>query len=505
MQVNLRRLAGPLRILVVSIFLCCISGPPLRADVGLLLSETPGEGLSQWISSGHSAIYLSRLCPETPVKLRLCAAGEPGSVISMYKGLNEDQDFEWNAVPLSLFLYGVEDERDRPLLAWPELFSLLQDHARESYLPGVCQAAPCGANRHGNWRYMFAATFIRNAYIFQVKTTLQQDVAFMIHLNARPNVNHYSGFTNNCADFAAEVLNFYFPGSARPDHMNDFGVTSPKAISKSLTHYARRHPALELRVFRFTQVPGTYKQSHDARKGSEMFFSSKKFLLPMLLRPHELAALVGSYTLSGRFNPEHELRRQPGADNVFPSYQAGLERQEMQPVHFLPAALADYVDLAITPKHVRPQDAFLGTDTQWKSYRKAFSELADEAVSKKLIGDRKDLRKLVKELGKSGQTSLDSNGAAWLVVVDDGIPRWVGVAASNVNARGSDPKLAYLIMLARVDEMLRRSSKNRELLPYFERDWQLMLEGRQRLWPAAMRTAGGVPLIPGDLLTFAPR
>jgi hypothetical protein len=505
MRVNLRRLAGFLRILIVSLFLCCISGPPLRADVGLLLSETPVEGLSQGISIGHSAIYLSRLCPETPVKLRLCTAGESGSVISMYKGLAEDQDFAWNAVPLSLFLYGVEDERDRPLLAWPALFRLLQDHARESYLASVCQTAPCTDNQRGNWRYLFAATFIRNAYIFQVKTTLQQDVAFMDHLNSKPNVNHYNGITNNCADFAAEVLNFYFPGSARPDHINDFGMTSPKAISKSLTHYARRHPALELRVFRFTQVPGTYKQSHDTRKGTEVFFRSKTFLLPMLLRPHELVALVGSYTLSGRFNPEHELRRQPGADNIFPSYQAGLERQELQPAHLQPAALADYVDLVVTPKHVRPQDAFLGTDAQWKSYRKALSELADEAVSKKLIPERKALHKLVKELGGRGQTSLDSGGAAWLELTEDGIPRRVGVQASNINARGSDPELAYLIMLSRVDEMLHRSKKNRELLPYFERDWQLMLESRQRLWPAATHTASGGAAATKDSASIAPR
>jgi hypothetical protein len=197
-----------------------------------------------------------------------------------------------------------------------------------------------------------------------------------------------------------------------------------------------------------------------------------------------------------------------------------VEQQEMQPAHFQPAhlqpvhfqpmalqtiPLADYVDLFITPQHVRPQDALLGAEAQWKSYRKALTELADEAVSKKLIEDRKALRKLVKELGKSGQTSLDSSGAPWLEATHDGILRRVGVAASNVNARGSDPGLAYLIMLSRVNEMLGRSPKNRELLPRFERDWQLMLESRQRLWPAATRAAAGGPLPPGDLLTFAPR
>jgi len=491
-------ISGSLRTLAIllGLFLGCTV---LRADVGLLLSETPAEGLWQWVNLGHSAIYLSRLCPETPIKLRLCDAGESGSVISVYKGLEEDRDFEWNAVPLSMFLYGVEDERDRPLLAWPALYGLLQDRARASYLAGVCQAAPCSVNQHGNWRYLFAATFIRNAYIFQMKTTLQQDVALMVHLNTRPNVNHFNGVTNNCADFAAEVLNFYFPGSARTDHINDFGMTSPKAITKSLTHYARRHPQLNLRVFRFAQVPGTYKKSGDARKGTEVFFRSKEFLLPMLLRPHELAVFVGSYALSGRFNPEHELRRQPGADNVFPSYQAKLEQLQAQSNQVRPLLLADFVELPVPLPAVRPKDELLGTGAQWKSYRDALHELTNEAIGKQLIPDVKALHKLVKELGVRGQTSLDPDGAAWLETTEDGMERRVGVAASNINAPGSDPELAYLIMLARVDEMMHRSAKDRELLPYFQRDWELLLESRRRLWPAATRASGEPGIVLGPV------
>lgn len=505
MQANIWRIPGFLRTLAILVFGLLFACTSLHADVGLLLSETPAEGLSQWISSGHSAIYLSRLCPETPVKLRLCAPGEAGSVISMYKGLDEDQDFEWNAVPLSLFLYGVEDERNRPLLAWPALFRLLQDHARQSYLAGVCRAAPCSANQHGDWRYLFASTFIRHTYIFQLKTTLQQDVAFMIHWNARPNVNHYNSVTNNCADFAAEVLNFYFPGSARPDHVNDFGVTSPKAISKSLTHYGRRHPALELRVFRFTQVPGTYNASHDARKGSEMLFRSKKFLLPMLLRPHELAAFVASYAATGRFNPEHELRHQPGADNVLP-YQAEPDQLQAQLNQVRPVLLADFIELPVALPPLRPRAELLGTGAQWKSYRNALHELTNEAIGKNLIPDVKALHRLVKELGGRGETSVDPDGTAWLETTEDGVQRRVGVSASNINSPDSDPELAYLIVLARVYEMMQRSAKDRELLPYFQRDWELLLEARKRLWPAATRASGesGIgtgPAIPAQFRT----
>ena len=163
---------------------------------------------------------------------------------------------------------------------------------------------------------------------------------------------------------------------------------------------------------------------------------------------------------------------------------------ESLPAHIQPVALADYADLVVPPKQVRPRDRILGTREQWKSYREAFDEMTGEAVNKKLIPEEKALHKVVKKLGEHGRTSLDSGGSAWLEVNEDNVSRQVGVLASNINAHGSDPELAYLIMLARVDEMLHRSAKNRELLPYFERDWALLQEARQRLWPAPTRASG---------------
>ena len=85
---------------------------------------------------------------------------------------------------------------------------------------------------------------------------------------------------------------------------------------------------------------------------------------------------------------------------------------------------------------------------------------------------------------------MDENGAVWVELADvDEIVREVGLAASNVNDAGSDPRLAYMIMLMRVGDMLHRSSKNRELMPYFEDDWALLLEARQRLWPITQRVS----------------
>src|SRR5262245_9995416 len=296
------------RICCLSLFLTC---PQLRADVGLLLGEPTGEGSSRWTSAGHSAVYFSRICPASPVKLRLCEPGENGSVLSNYATFGEVQAYEWNVVPLNVFLYGVEDEDDRPIFASPSLRRTLQDRFRERSLGDICPGPPCTVSPRANWRDMVAATFVREVYLFEVKTTLEQDLSLIEKFNSIPNVSHYNGLTQNCADFARFVINTYFPKAARADHINDFFMTSPKAISKSFSHYAARHPELQFHVRRFAQIPGAFKPSADCRKGTEVLFRSKKWLFPMLVKSQGLALVVLSYTLTGRFNPEHELRRRP--------------------------------------------------------------------------------------------------------------------------------------------------------------------------------------------------
>lgn len=102
-------------LLVLVVGFC--STEPVRADVGVLLSDPTGEGSSRFTEAGHASIYLSNVCPASPIKVRLCAPGEQGSVISNYARLGENKSYEWNIIPLSLFLYGLEMPSDRPLVA----------------------------------------------------------------------------------------------------------------------------------------------------------------------------------------------------------------------------------------------------------------------------------------------------------------------------------------------------------------------------------------------------
>ena len=186
-----------------------------HADLGLLLNAKPNDKFefdtAALTGEGHAAVYLSRVCPASPVKLRLCAPGELGSVIQNYVNYQEDQPYEWNVVPVSLYLYGVEDPAEKPLLATPELRSLLQEQYREKYLRQLCAGPPCTTSASANWRDSVAASFVREIYIFQVHTTLEQDREFIEKFNSRPNINHYNGFSRNCADFAKLVVDTYFP------------------------------------------------------------------------------------------------------------------------------------------------------------------------------------------------------------------------------------------------------------------------------------------------------
>jgi hypothetical protein len=470
----------------ISCLVLLLAAPRLRGDVGLLLSEPTGEGASRWTSAGHASVYFSRICPASAVRMRLCEPGEQGSVLSNYRNFGEDQPYGWNLVPLNIFLYGVEDAENRPLLATPNVRRTLQDRYWLQYLQPICSEPSCAGNPRAHWRDMVAVTFARKLYLFEVQTTLEQDLKLIARFNSLPNVDHYNGFTNNCADFAREVINTYFPNVARADQVNDFGMTSPKAIARSFSHYARRHPQLEFRALRFAQAPGAFRRSRECRKGTEVAFRSKKWLFPMLLRSHELVLFMASYSLTGRFSPDREVWRNPS------EHLAQYERE------FAAADPDRRADLLgrLHQESQRARREILGTPEDWKSYAGAIDTLIGQAIEQQLIASRRDLANLFHELEQAGTFSIDEDGDLWLSVADAERERKVGLSASNIDGPGSDPDLAYLILLSRVSRMVKSPAKDRESMPQFKADWALMEQTRARLeWahPEGNRVASGGP------------
>ncbi len=86
-----------------------------QADVGVVLADPTSIGVSQYTHAGHSLVYLSGVCAESPVRARLCEPGEQGSIVTTYPNFREDQPYAWNLVPISLYLHGSLTPGDRPL------------------------------------------------------------------------------------------------------------------------------------------------------------------------------------------------------------------------------------------------------------------------------------------------------------------------------------------------------------------------------------------------------
>ena len=356
---------------------------------------------------GHSAVYLSRVCAATAVTLRMCSPGEAGAVIQNYEDYKEDQPYEWNAVPLNIYLYGVEDEQQRPLYASPEIRTALQDLYRETRLRDICTTPTCISDPGANWRDSVAAAFVREIYIFEVRTTVEQDERFVREFNARANVNHYSGFTRNCADFAKLVVNTYFPHSAHRDFLNDFGMTGPKAIARSFSHYSEKRPEMEFRVDRIEQLPGTYERSTDTREGTEQTFRAKKWLLPMMVFTYHVEPiLAASYLLTGRFSPDHELRRWPSMDSALMEQQIADAK----------ASGDKATEQQLTDALFAERTHQLGDEQQWQKYRDRFEEILNTAIADGVVTNRKQLRRLFHEFSENGSVYLESNGDPWLAV-----------------------------------------------------------------------------------------
>jgi hypothetical protein len=419
--------------------------------------------------SGHSAVYFSRICPENPVKLRLCRPDEQGSVMSNYTTLGEDQPFEWNIVPLSIYLYGVEDPQNRPLFGSQKIKHALEERYREKFLSGYCAGSTCRTSNGAEWREMVGATLQRSIYMFEVDTTLEQDQALIDEFNALPNQNHFNGITRNCATFVRRIINTYYPHAARADYLNDLGLVTPKAIARSFTHFAERHPEAHLRVLHFAQLPGTIKRSTECRNATEQLYRSKKLLVPMILfAGHELPFVAASYLLTGRFNPQHELEQHPTAETSDIRQELREARSQND------ASREQQLEAAMNEDNAQ----LVGTAKEWKEYRTAFGSLADEAIIREVIPNRDFLDGLFKYLDRAGTPVVDSNGLLWLDLSQGGKPSRLGLSESNLFAAGTDSQWSYAVILARANHYLKSPKHSREIMPEFKNDWALLQSAR---------------------------
>jgi hypothetical protein len=460
----------------------------VSADVGIVLNDSLDTSVARITGSGHSAIYLSRICPASPIKLRLCQPGEQGSVLSNYTTLGEDQPFQWNVVSFNRFVYGVQDPADRPLFAsWP-IKHVLEQKYRQEVLGDYCASQHCQTSGSAEWREMVGATAERTFYILIASTTLQQDLDLIAKFNSGPNVNHFNAATRNCADFTKEIINTYFPHAARRDILNDFGATSPKTVARTFAHYADHRPEIHYYVLHFAQLPGTIKRSTPAREGTEQVYRAKRLAVPLALADwHIVPPAAMAYFLTGKFDPQRE-------------FELHVTPHESELVHEKQLAEFDDDDARVKQLSAAAREervGVVGSSREWKVLRAQFDSLVDNAVKSGIISDRGVLDHVFKQLTERGAPYIDGRGELWLKVANqERAATVVGLAPGNILAPNSDRQLAYQILLATANEQLKSSARRRETLPEFKQTWALLEKARTQDQTYVAQQASTLPSSP---------
>jgi hypothetical protein len=441
-----------------------------KADIGVVVADPTNIGASAYTHSGHSLVYLSGICAVTPVQARLCNAGEQGSIVTTYPPFGETENYAWNLVPLSLYLQGSLSTSDRLLYGSKPVKEALEVHAREGYFQDVCGEGVCPQAPHSYWRNLVDTTADRDVFIFAVNTTPAQDQIAVDWLNTRSNVNHYNPFTNNCAVFTSSLVNLIFPHSVHRDFPNDLGMMAPKAAARSFTHWALKRPGLGFHTMHFAQQPGDLPRSGLAQSGTETAFHMKKYLIAAaLIGDHEVAgSFFVAYFLTGRFGLYKEYSRHSSSSIVEIEAEAKTTKEDGDDMEW--HALRTDVE--------EKRAAVTGSPEDWAGYRERYATLRESAIVREFSTGYKGF--FPPEFDGASAT-VDVEGRSWLTVEMDGSTRQVGIGSENVMASGSDPILAFRLMLGKVGAALRAKNHQRETIEEFREDWSLLEQTQHRL------------------------
>jgi hypothetical protein len=392
-----------------------------------LLLEEPYSYDGTFAGTGHSAVYLARVCAETPFQLRRCGSGEQGVVISRYHGI---AGHDWIAIPLIPYLYAVRNSDDIPLFVDSKLVAFL----REQFLTSL--SLPEEARSGAEPRYQLAGSaYDRTLYGFRIATRPDQDDALIRTLNALPNEESYKLLRRNCADFSKQIINFYYPHAVHRSVIADLGITTPKQAAKSLVHYSKRHHETQLTTFVIPQVPGL-KRSKSVHGILESVFFQKKYVTPVLLfHPFVVGAVETAYLAGWRFNPgKGAMVFNASAANPMKNFDPPLTASQRR----------SYENLVKAMKKSNELDEF----PTWRS-------LQARAIPQ-----------------------IDAQGRPFVQVKLDGKDVPVGICRGNALHVSGSPELLQNLLLSRLDEQL-RNKKPRISEQSIKSDWRMLESARE--------------------------
>lgn len=427
---KLRRFSVLGRLAVAILLLVASRSSFARSSATLLLEEPYGK-LGFFTATGHAAVYLSGICAENPLVLRPCNPGETGVVISRYDGVGKH---DWVAIPLIPYLYAVERSEDVPLFADAKMTAFLRDRYRRQFLEDIAPDVRNGETPGGNWYELVGSSYDRTIYGYEIETTRKQDLALIHKLNSSPNISHFRTVSRNCADFAKDIINFYYPKALHRSVFADVGITTPKQMAKTMTRYSAKHPELQFSRIVIAQVPGSMSRSTAVHGVVESFFKSKKYIVPSaIVSPIFAGCVAGMYFTTG----------------------AG---------HFEPARNARVWVVGGQPEEPIDREDVKAYRDQFKHY------LADRYPD----GTTARLDKNWAKLQSHATASFDAQGRPILQMQVGEQLVQVGATAGNILEAGAPPELVRQLIEARLESQLRHASPHSITQSEFERDWNLL-------------------------------
>jgi hypothetical protein len=249
-----------------------------RADIGVIVVE-PISALGFLTRLGHAETYLSNICQDgSPIKMRVCLPGESGGVVSRYKSLSENEDYDWAIVPFEEYMHGFGSPDFAPMIGTHKLQSALERYNFSPLFSSALKTIRTGELPEGQWKGALATRFDRNVYVFSVETTGADDSAIVAAFNSAPNKSRFNFFYRNCSNHVKSIFELILPRiDTIGDRTGGLTMETPKGLAKALVDRALKHPELHLRVLRYAQIPGTFSRSRDVLFPMENTYKSLAF------------------------------------------------------------------------------------------------------------------------------------------------------------------------------------------------------------------------------------
>jgi hypothetical protein len=295
------RLLASVALAVALLLLCCT-----RAHArAVLLLEEPYGFFGALFPAGHNAIYLEHVCAETPLKLRRCAPGELGAVLTRANGIS---GYDWVAIPLIPYLYSVENVSEVPARADKRAVWRMRTQYHEAHLlRSMGEKVGVGNFLKGGWGLLVGMAYERRMYAFSFETTTEQDDALIEKMNMSRNYARFDLLYHNCSDLARLVLNIYLPHSFPRNWFLDAGITTPVQVARRLMQVASRYPGMKLVVLYIPQIPGYRRISHRNKGVTESLLTSPAIVPFAIASPIAASSLFANYLLQGGYHliPKH--------------------------------------------------------------------------------------------------------------------------------------------------------------------------------------------------------